>query len=502
MLNKYKIIEKNKKIFEWFFNKVEKITDLRKQVEFGQKAANILTYKNVGYYYSTKLEKIFTDIAKSHDLDNYNIEYKKGTFLHVMTMCCKVGGHTRVVERWIGQSPSEQEHSVVLLQQDDVAIPGLLQENIKEKNGELIVFEKGMDFIKKALKLRELALHYEYIVLHVHMDDPTALIAFGTEKFTRPVIFFNHADHLFWLGKSISDIVADIKGQISITQARRGIDKNFVLGVPVENKTVKKIDKNRARKKLAIPVDKKIILSVGSEFKFTPLNNKSIVDILHKKLLSNENVLLYLIGPSVENKYWKNVQKKYGEKIKILGEVDYENEYFEYINSADLILDSWPVGGGAVMQDAINCDKPVLSLETPLGQLDYLSKSNCYCKTEQEFLDKIQKVLDDKEFADEIINEVKNNLAEESSPEIFREKLKKLFEATPKSHSVKDLSQEVEPQIIDEKTLILNLMYNKNFFKNFYYKKFLYNIEYYLYRYILRNEKKAYKYLEKFIECF
>lgn len=502
MPNKYKKIEKNKKIFEWFLNKVEKINDLGRKTEFGQKVANILTYKNVGYYYSTKLEKIFTDIAESYDIDKYNVEYEKGTFLHVMSMCCKIGGHTRVVERWVGQSPSEQEHSVVLLEQNDVPIPELLQENIKGKSGELIIFEKGMDYIKKALKLRELALHYEYIVLHVHMDDPTALIAFGTEKFTRPVIFFNHADHLFWLGKSISDIVVDIREQGSVTRSGRKIDKNFVMGVPVENKTVKKIDKNQVREKLAIPEDKKFILSVGSEFKFTPLNNKSIVDVLHKKLLSNKNVLLYLIGPSVENKYWKNVQKKYVEKIKILGEVDYENEYFEYINSADLILDSWPVGGGAVMQDAINCGKSVLSLDTPLGQLDYLSKSNCYCKTEQEFLNKIQKVLDDKEFADEIINEVKNNLAEENSPEIFREKLKKLLEITPKKHSVKDLSQEVEPQTIDEKTLILNLMYNKNFFKNFYYKKFLYNIEYYLYRYILKNERKAYRYLEKFIECF
>ena len=55
------------------------------------------------------------------------------------------------------------------------------------------------------------------------MDDPTAVVAFGIEKFERPVIFYNHSAHLFWIGKSIADIVLDVVKDNEITKKQRNI---------------------------------------------------------------------------------------------------------------------------------------------------------------------------------------------------------------------------------------------------------------------------------------
>ena len=49
------------------------------------------------------------------------------------------------------------------------------------------------------------------VILHVHMYDVLPILAFANGDFNRPVMFYNHADHLFWLGASISDLVVNFR---------------------------------------------------------------------------------------------------------------------------------------------------------------------------------------------------------------------------------------------------------------------------------------------------
>ena len=68
--------------------------------------------------------------------------------------------------------------------------------------------------------------------MHTHPHDPSALIAFGTPDFKRPIILFNHADHIFWLGLSVADYVADLNsGGNKITSINRGAKNSFILSV-------------------------------------------------------------------------------------------------------------------------------------------------------------------------------------------------------------------------------------------------------------------------------
>lgn len=60
------------------------------------------------------------------------------------------------------------------------------------------------------------------------MDDPTAVVAFGIEKFERPVIFYNHSAHLFWIGKSIADIVLDVVKDNEITKNKEILKTVFL----------------------------------------------------------------------------------------------------------------------------------------------------------------------------------------------------------------------------------------------------------------------------------
>ena len=497
IIREVQAVKNQQKQFEKLLNKINNTKNTDDKIDLACIAAKCATYKSTGYYYSTKLEKVFTDYAKSIKVE-IKKEYKPNTYLHVLTKAYKGGGHTRVVEKWIEQGESSQVHSVICINQDKEEINEKLKNAINKKNGKLILLENE-PLKEKAIKLRQIASQYEYIILHTHMEDPTALIAFGTEDFKRPVIFYNHADHMFWLGKSIIDILATLREYSDeITIPKRNIHNSFKIGVPIEVKRNIVIDKIQAKEKLGISIDKKVIITAGGSHKFKPLADKSILDYLYRIVNNQENAQIYVIGPSPIEEMWADISIKSKEKIKVLGELDYNGEYFDYINAADLVIDSWPMSGGTVMIDAISCNTPVISLKNPLGQFDYLAKSAAYCKTEEEFYEKTKKILNDENFRNNLLSEVQNNLHDEQSEEIFREKLKKLIELTPNVHRVKDLSNETENKQIDDAVILLNYIYNKHFLKKRYDKLFVYLIIHIIAKYILKNRKISYKYLMKY----
>lgn len=61
---------------------------------------------------------------------------------------------------------------------------------------------------------------YEYIILHTHMEDAIAVVAFGTEDFMHPILFYNHTSYLFWIGKSITDLLLDLFKSDKITKKK------------------------------------------------------------------------------------------------------------------------------------------------------------------------------------------------------------------------------------------------------------------------------------------
>ena len=76
------------------------------------------------------------------------------------------------------------------------------------------------------------AVGHDVIILHIHCEDVIPVLAFADESGLPPVLFLNHADHLFWLGTSVADLVLNLRDAATdITIGRRGVeaDRNFLL---------------------------------------------------------------------------------------------------------------------------------------------------------------------------------------------------------------------------------------------------------------------------------
>ena len=467
----YHKVMKNKEKFEAMLNSLYKNNDECLQMLIAQMALTFATYNNTGYFYSKVLEDFYVDLAEEHYVSLSDLNYQKDSFLHVMTQCYPVGGHTRVVERWIENSSFGIKHSVVLINQNDISVPDKLLHNIKKRNGEFFLFGSQESQVEKALKLRRLGMGYEYIVLHIHMDDPVATIAFGNKEFKRPIIFFNHARHLFWIGKRISDVVADFMLNDPVSLERKLLKNIYKLPIPVDLGLKSCSNKIIAKNKLGIPLDKKIIVTAGSKYKYDPIYDDKIFLEALDAIMEDETVLLYVIGPDGTEKTWENLLKKYNERVIFLGYVSYENGYNDYIISADVFLDSYPVSGGTVCVDAIRNSCPFLSLCTVFGNIDFVRNSDGFCSNKGELISKTKRLLNDPEYSLFILKNEEYLFKKDHSYENWNSFLENILHSV-NVHKISNLSEEQEPIIIDNYCLTLNKIYHRNSTDFLYVDKF------------------------------
>lgn len=457
--------------FEKILSALEKESDFKKKLRLALCGANYFVYNNSGYFTSSVLENFFIGFAKKIKVPLEDIVYSKNSILHVMSEGYQTGGHTRVVERWIENAPSDQKHSVVFTRKNLSELK-ILKENVKKRMGEYISLNEQKSLTNKAADLRKLAMQYEYIILHTHQDDPVPILAFGVSEFTRPVYFYNHASHTAWLGKSIADVVLDINKNDEVTTLKRGITDTYFLGVPSKNILLTTADKTEARKKLNIPLHKKIIVTSGAESRFTTICGHSFCDYL--KDIMDKDTYCYVIGvpPSPSSADWIQLKKETNGHVVTLGFIDFDKGFLEYLKAADLYLDSYPLCGGTATIDAVSCGIPVISLKSVYPHFDYLTETSAHCQTEEEFISKAKKALHDKEYANKIFEEVKASLVKYQSPDAWNKRIANLFATAPKTHKIRELSPDQDYAEDNDLSVLCNATRDKNFLKRN-YKLFL-----------------------------
>lgn len=469
--NKISIFRNN---FEKILEKLKSKSDSTTKLKYALCAANYFVEYNTGYFTSSILEKFFIDFANNIKIDLKNINYKKNSILHIMSEGYKTGGHTRVVERWIENAPDNQTHSVIFTWKNTINL-SVLENNVKNKNGKYISLGDIDNITEKATILRKTAMEYEYVVLHTHMQDATPIIAFGTEEFTRPVFLYNHASHMPWLGKSIADLVLDLKESDEVTIHKRKINNTFFMGIPTKKTSfTKTINKNEARKKLNIPLDKKIIVSSGSMSRYINISGNDFTDYLNAIMDDDTYCYVIGVGRNPENTSWEKIKKETNNRVITFDLIDFDKGYLDYLMAADLYLDSYPLCGGTATIDAITCGAPVLTLNSAYPQFDYLAKTSAFCKTKEEFINKAKRILNDKDYANNILEEVKDSLKQYQSIDAWNKRIEKLFEIAPKKHKIQRLVEGNDYCENNDLSVLCNAVHNDKFLKIQKHKRFKY----------------------------
>lgn len=381
--NAMNIINENRNRYEEYIERINQNLDIKRYdivADLIYEVSKEIFLKHAGIFASQKIEEALqkcADSINSKCLNNIENKFAKRRVLHVLSEGYSTGGHTRLVRHWI-ESDIDSIHSVITTWQD-ITLPDWLVNSVLNSGGSVKSLNNNDKFIERATILREYAYkNADIVVLHIHMYDPIALIAFGVEG-GPPVLLLNHADHCFWIGASIADVLIDCNEYGSkITKYRRGRREGAILPIPL--KKPGEVNKNELRKKYNIRDNKKIILTIATEHKFNSINDIDYCEIVKCILKNTKDTVFLIIGPKNEGKF-KMLSDISEERVLVLG---VQNEIEEFYQMSDLYLDVFSMGSFTSELDAMLRGLPVIKfknkiypkLNTMFDELELLSFEN------------------------------------------------------------------------------------------------------------------------------
>jgi len=285
-------------------------------------------------------------------------------------------------------------HSLAILNQKGTPIPPWLTQAIKKSKGDLVIFPSESYLSYKAKWLRELAKKgADLVVLHHGPFDVVPTVAFATDE-CPPVVLINIADHQFWLGSSVSDIVISLRtAGAEHAASRRFISFNTVLPIPLKD-ALSRISRNNARLALGIPDDQIALLSVGRAEKYHPCGKYDFVATTNKILDRHPSAHLYIVGESLKG-IAPHLRCNVNERLHFVGSID---DPFLYRAAADVYLESFPFGSQTALLEAALNGLPVVSAYAPLFALlvandDAIKDLIPNPDSEQEYIEQVESLI-------------------------------------------------------------------------------------------------------------
>lgn len=358
-----------------------------------------LIYFNVfhfaGRYSDCWIEKMLVEYGCTINFQHRE-EIHSNSVLHVVTKAYETGGHTSALCNWI-KYDSSRKNDIVFTDLNTKKLPGFLGDTVKKN--ETQVFYLHGDDIKKAEGLLEIADKYEKIVLHIHMFDIVPLIAFSNSEWKRPVYFFNHANFRFSIGVSIADCFLCICRYDQIKAVKyRGARNTKILPTPLksvidDNKSFEKSQDQflfEKRKKFNLSNEVKIIISMGSDFKYKQIEGFDFPQFALSVVNTCPNTYFFIIGADPTSKMWADIKEKSTNKVIALGVLNRMNVAM-WMNIADAFVTSYPmISAGA--EDALVKDIPVFSLNVTNRMKQTFMEQTCYSNV-NEMVTAIKNVL-------------------------------------------------------------------------------------------------------------
>jgi glycosyltransferase involved in cell wall biosynthesis len=279
--------------------------------------------------------------------------------LHVLTEVHGLGGHTRLAWRWI-EADAGRSHSVALTSQGAPEIPELLIKSAEASGGKLYFLDRGPGgLISRAKALRKLAAGFDHVALHIHPYDVVPLIAFARREQRPPLSFLNHNDHVFWLGTTIADQVAEMRDSgRRLSESRRGISESRIsmLPIPLDVKP-ELLERSEAKKQLGISQDAIVLLTIASAYKYNAPEGRHFTDVLLPILRNYPKTQLLVIGPA-DAGVWASASRQAAGQLKVLGR---RSDTALFYQAADIYLDSFPFSSLTAVLEAGCHGAPIVS---------------------------------------------------------------------------------------------------------------------------------------------
>jgi len=334
---------------------------------YGEMAAFYANGMHGGFFVSHELEQVLHSIAQRtiHERcypkkNMASLSDRTQQILHVTTTLSSIGGHSRMLWRWI-QQDNKRTHSIAITRQESqTQVPEVLNTTVKKSGGKTYVINKRIgSLISWAKNLRKIANKADLIVLHIHNYDIIPLLAFSQKENLPPIIFLDHSDHKFWLGVIIGDLFVSLRESGKrLLKNRRGVegDRSVLLPIIIEP-TQRTLSRSEAKQKLGIPADSILLLSVARAIKYKTFEGLSFADSHVQILEQNEKVILIVVGPDQIDDWAIAILRTSG-RIRVINETPNTAVFYQ---AADIYVDSFPFVSNTSLLEAGNYAIPLVT---------------------------------------------------------------------------------------------------------------------------------------------
>ena len=268
-----------------------------------------------------------------------------GRWLHVFSVTLAIGGHTALVRRWIARNPLREQHSIVLTVQAAADIEPGLSAAVGRSGGTVQSLAGTGSLFQRAAALRRLAIEEaDVVVIHAHMWDVLPALAFAVAG-GPPVLLLNHADHAFWVGAAIADLVVDIRDSgLALSTSLRGVRKSVVLPVPLDDRGPAPHGRSIVAERLRNPsvlARNALLLTIGSTHKYRPSDRLDFPETIVRLVDAIPDCALIAVGPHPDDAVWRRLAERTGGRVVAVGP---DADLAPWHAAADLYLEGFPIG--------------------------------------------------------------------------------------------------------------------------------------------------------------
>jgi hypothetical protein len=313
---------------------------------------------------------------------------------HITSRVGEIGGHTRALYHWI-KTDHKRQYSLVLTCQSS-EIPLWLRDAVIQSGGEIYLCPPSLNDAERAKNIFNfLDSRIDAAVIQMFTGDNSGLLPFCRNGGPLAIIY-NTADHKAFMGNSIADAIIEIRQSgYDISINKRGNRNCHILPLPIERNTINADSRNKARNTLDVKPTDVLVVSIGSEYKYRPIEGLNFFHAAEKICLKTQNVKLLVIGPENEGD-WKLLAQTTNNRVKAVGAQENLKPYYD---AADLYIEGFPFGSLTALLDARERGIPCILAPNPVtppfcsdspGISDLSQPSNC-----DDYVSQVIKSCDD-----------------------------------------------------------------------------------------------------------
>lgn len=331
---------------------------LERALELARYYGSLCWTMNVGIYDSPELER---ELVKRFRVEAgllQKAKFEGGDTLHVVSEPYLTGGHTRLMEKLAGMHDSPPDLMITRRTHDDVATKVASHFSHTHRADAV-----GPD-IERIRFMAGVMAAYERVVLHIHPDDISTVVAsmLAKDLSTTRIYLVNHADHTFTFGSAAADVYFELSSYGRRVDQQKKISgcKSF-LGIPVKMPA-----SGLAVTEAEGPVEGSLLfLSAGSDTKFKPRRGADLRPLISALLNEFPAARFVVIGPNLlRNVWWWPIKIRFAGRLTLMRHLPFD-QYTQVARQASFFVDSHPFPGGTAFAEQLLAGQRCVGLVSP-----------------------------------------------------------------------------------------------------------------------------------------